>query len=35
MKYTPADYYKYNLIVKDVRRLPQELVSIVRKLLRR
>lgn len=35
MEYTPADYYRYHLIVKDARRLPQELVSVVRKLLRR
>lgn len=35
MKYTPADFYKHHVIVKDVRRLPWELVTIIRKLLRR
>jgi hypothetical protein len=35
MTYTPAEYYEHNIIVKDVRRLPQELVAVVRKILRR
>lgn len=35
MAYTPAEYYKHHIIVKDVRRLPQELVTVVRRILRR